>query len=122
MITAAKRIALLAGLALAAPAAQADPVFGFGFTFTLEGDLNVGVKVFTNDSKGAAASLGLDYNLTQKALRPNVGVSYLNNQGFLDLNYGFGLGGSNSGVGIGIGGLSKNVSSGPVCTFRCGAA
>lgn len=106
--------------ALAAPAA-ADPTLGLGLTFTWgggsQGDTGVGLRVFSNDErKEFVGTLGVDYMLGSRSVRPNVGVAYLARNSYvgMDIGYDFGSSGVNVGVGLGLADTKKKADPAPV--------
>ncbi|WP_137702245.1 hypothetical protein [Marimonas lutisalis] len=107
-----KRIALATALvttaAIAAPAAQADPAFGFGLTYVFGGgqsDVAFGAKVFSDDTpQDGVVSLGLDYKIGSNSLRPNIGAAYLDNDVYGDVNIGYDIGAGAVDFGLGVGG------------------
>lgn len=117
MIKSAISAAALAVL-LSAPAARADVGFGFGFTFIFGGDVAFGGKVFSTDKpESAALSLGVDYKLTSGSFRPNVGVAYLDEDFYVDLNAGYDINAGDMDFGIGAGGLGNMRSPGGTMTI-----
>ena len=69
---------------------QADPSFGFGINYIFGGDWAVGFRVFHDDDPGSAVvSLGLDYKFGSQALRPTVGVGYLEEDYYVDFSLGY---------------------------------
>ena len=107
-----KRIALVTALAMtagfAAPAVQADPAFGLGFSFVFGGgnnDVAFGARVFSDDTpQNGAVSLGLDYKFGSNSFRPNIGAAYLDNDVYGDLSIGYDIGAGAMDFGIGLGG------------------
>lgn len=99
-------------LALAAPVA-ADPTLGFGLTITFGNgkvDTGLGVRVFSDDEQDQAAlSLGLDYMFVEQSFRPTVGVAYLMDNSYIELNGGVMINSGEFGFGLG-GGYAKTVS------------
>ncbi|MBQ0756642.1 MAG: hypothetical protein KBT66_11275 [Amphritea sp.] len=101
-----KKLTLIAAIAatLATPIAQADAGVGAGITYVFGQGFAVGVKVFTNDEEDkGVGSFGLDYMLGSGAWRPNVGVGYLGDSIYGDVNagYNYQTGGWTFGVGAG---------------------
>lgn len=98
-------------LSLAAPVA-ADPTLGLGLTITFGNgsvDTGLGVRLFSDDEKNQAAlSLGLDYMFVNQSFRPAVGVAYLMDSSYLELNGGVMIGTGEFGLGVG-GGYAKTV-------------
>lgn len=97
-------LAAIVAASLTTPIAQADAGFGAGITYVFGQGVAVGVKVFTNDKedKGVGA-VGLDYMLGSGTWRPNVGVGYLGDNIYGDVNagYNYKTGAWNFGVGAG---------------------
>ena len=108
-----KNIALAAGLAAAtfvvAPAAQADPAFGLGLTYTFgasgKSDVALGARIFSSDKpQDFAASIGLDYKFGSGSIRPSIGAAYLENNWYSDLSIGYDTGAGEIDFGLGAGG------------------
>lgn len=101
--------AVATSLALSVPA-QADPSLGIGFSLVLSGgkpDVAIGAKVFSNDrADRGALSVGLDYRIGAKRWRPNVGVAYLRDKGYVDVNVGYDPISAAADFGAGLGGTS----------------
>lgn len=95
-------------LTLALPVA-ADPVLGFGLSLKFGGgevDAGVGVRLFSDDDEDSfAATLGLDYMLKSRSLRPTVGAAYLMNDSYIGLDLGLDLQSRALDFGVGIGGV-----------------
>jgi len=73
-----------------APVAQADTGIGGGISYVFGQGLAVGVKLLTTDKKDKTiASVGLDYMLGTGTWRPNVGLGYLGDKVYGDLNTGY---------------------------------
>jgi hypothetical protein len=106
-----KVLATAAALALSAHGAASDailethdasPTVSVGFSWVFGQGFGVGAKIFSTDRSGrGAATLGMDYLFTGQRWRPNVGVAYLKDGGFVGLNMGFGEGGLDFGLGLG---------------------
>ncbi|MFT6913891.1 MAG: hypothetical protein ACJAWL_000177 [Motiliproteus sp.] len=83
-------LATIAAASLMTPMAQGDAGVGAGMTYVFGQGVAVGMKVFTNDKEDhAVGSAGLDYMLGTGAWRPNVGVGYLGDNVYGDLNAGY---------------------------------
>ena len=81
---------------------DADPTVSAGLTWVFGKGAAVGLKLFSTNREGdAAATLGIDYLFNSGAWRSNVGVAYIDNGVFFDLNLGFGNGEMDFGAGIG---------------------
>lgn len=115
-----KKISLAAAVtaSLATPIAQADVAIGAGITYVFGEGLAVGVKVFTDDEKNkVVGTLGLDYLVNTRAWRPNVGVGYLGENIYGDVNAGYNYGADEWDYGVGIGFLDTDEDkSAPVIT------
>ncbi len=97
---------LLAASALS-QTAQADMAFGLGVSYIFGQGVAVSAKAFTNDQEDeAAGSFGIDYLPATGSWRPNVGVSYLGNNVYGDINFGYDYQGSNWNFGVGAGGVN----------------
>lgn len=103
--------------ALSTPA-TADPVLGFGLSFTFgAGKVNtgIGMRVFSNDERDkAAASVGLDYMFGTKSWRGSLGAAYMMDNSYIELNGGYGFGGGGFDFGFGAGGA--NTTKAPVAS------
>jgi outer membrane protein W len=89
-----KKISLVAAItaSLAIPYSQADVGAGVGITYVFGQGIAVGVKAFTDDKEDkAVGSVGIDYMLSTKAWRPNVGIGYLNDNIYTDATAGYDL-------------------------------
>lgn len=99
-------------LALSLPV-QADTTFGLGVNLSFGGgagpQTGVGVRMFSGNKKNSTvASVGFDYLLQSRKIRPSVGVAYLGSNTYLGADLGFTPGqGLNVGMGLG---LSKTQS------------
>lgn len=95
-------------VSLSAPA-LADPTLGFGLSFAFGGgkaETGVGVRMFSNDEQDQfAASIGLDYLIQSKRLRPTVGAAYLGDNSYIGLDLGFGLNGEGFDFGFSAGAI-----------------
>lgn len=101
-----KKITLIAAMttALVAPYSQADVGAGVGVTYVFGQGFAVGVKAFSDDDEDeAVASVGIDYMLSSKSWRPNVGVGYLDDNIYTDLTAGYDFGHNGWTFGIGAG-------------------
>lgn len=94
-------------LALSLPA-QADTTFGLGVNLSFGGgagpQTGVGVRMFSGNKKNSTvASVGFDYLLQSRKIRPSVGVAYLGANTFIGADLGFTPGqGLNFGMGLGL--------------------
>ncbi|MFT6913893.1 MAG: hypothetical protein ACJAWL_000179 [Motiliproteus sp.] len=110
-------LAAIVAASLMTPMAQADAGVGAGMTYVFGQGVAVGLKVFTNDKEDqAVGSAGLDYMLGTGAWRPNVGVGYLGDSVYGDLNAGYDYqkGAWNLGAGAGAGTSSADIEDEPV--------
>ena len=107
-LVAASALALTLALTLVRPVA-ADPVLGFGLSLTFGGgevDAGVGVRLLSDDDEDSfAATLGVDYMLKSRSLRPTVGAAYLMNDSYIGLDLGLDLQSRELDFGVGIGGV-----------------
>jgi hypothetical protein len=95
-------------LALGSPVA-ADPAVGLGVTFTWggsgsTGDTGIGLRLFSDDERSEfVGSVGLDYMIKSRQVRPSVGIAYLASKSYvgMDVGFDFASGGLNVGVGLG---------------------
>lgn len=98
-------LAVIVAASLATPLAQADAGIGVGMTYVIGQGAAVGMKVFTRDREDqTVGSAGLDYMLGSGKVRPNVGIGYLGNNIYGDVNAGYDFQNSawNLGVGAGV--------------------
>ncbi|WP_415884121.1 hypothetical protein [Neptuniibacter sp. QD34_54] len=101
-----KKISIVAAIAasLATPYSQADVGAGLGVTYIFGQGFAVGVKAFTDDKEDkAVGSVGIDYMLSTKAWRPNVGIGYLNDNIYTDVTAGYDLQQNSWTFGLGAG-------------------
>ncbi|WP_112312276.1 hypothetical protein [Pseudogemmobacter bohemicus] len=89
------------------PAQAGDAGLGLGLTWVFgsggNGGLAAGAKIFTDRSKdNSAGSLGLDYHFGSSSLRPNLGISYIGDGGYVDASFGYNIG--NRAIDFGLGG------------------
>lgn len=107
-LVAASALALTLALMPVRPVA-ADPAVGFGLSLTFGGgevDAGVGVRLFSDDDEDSfAATLGLDYMLKSRNLRPTVGAAYLMDNSYIGLDMGLDLKSREFDFGVGIGGV-----------------
>ncbi|WP_298857473.1 hypothetical protein [uncultured Sulfitobacter sp.] len=109
-LAAASALALTLALTLVRPAA-ADPAVGFGLSLTFGGGevdagVGVGVRLFSDDDEDSfAATLGLDYMLKSRSMRPTVGAAYLMDDSYIGLDMGLDLQSREFDFGVGIGGV-----------------
>ncbi|MDQ2089329.1 hypothetical protein [Marimonas arenosa] len=93
------------------PAAQADPAYGIGLTYTFGaggGDVAIGARVFSDDTpENGALSLGLDYKINSQSLRPSIGAAWLDRDVYGDLSLGYDFGAQSVDFGLGLGGWSN---------------
>jgi hypothetical protein len=83
---------------------QADAGIGAGVTYVFRQGVAVGVKLFSNDKEDkVVGTAGLDYMLGTGSWRPNVGIGYLGDKVYGDINasYNFQSGIWDFGVGAG---------------------
>lgn len=111
---------LLGGTAFAALMlpfqANADPTASIAFTWVFGEGFAIGAKAFSNDESGkAAATIGLDYLFSAEQWRPNIGVAYLDDDFFVDLNVGVNNADfSEVNVGIGVGPIDSDDGDDPI--------
>jgi len=119
-----KRFSRLA-LICAVPLALATPVYsgptvglGLSFGFGAGGvQTGIGIRVFSNNrSKTTVGSVGIDYMLPSQTWRGTVGVGYMQNNGYVGLDLGFGLTDGAVSFGLGLGGAAtkRRPATGPV--------
>lgn len=97
----------LIAASMLSPTSQADVGFGGGITYIFGQGFAVGVKAFTsNNEDEAAGSIGLDYMLPTGGWRPNVGISYLGDNIYGDINVGYDYQQSSWNFGVGAGGVN----------------
>lgn len=108
-------------LALSAPVA-AEPALGLGVTFTWGGagsstDTGIGLRLFSDNERSEfVGSLGVDYMIASRQVRPNLGVAYLASKSYVGMDVGFDLssGGLNVGVGLGAANSKRKPNPAPV--------
>jgi hypothetical protein len=97
--------ALAALLASGAPV-LAGPSFGLGLSFVFGSGVALGGRVFSTDKpQNGALSLGVDYKFANGAVRPNIGVGYLDQDVYTDFSVGIDMQSRDMDFGIGVGGL-----------------
>ncbi|MCW1917959.1 hypothetical protein NX862_04270 [Rhodobacter sp. KR11] len=100
-----KMAAVVATMA-AAPVA-ADPVVGLGLTFWFgsgQTQTGVGLRVFSDDqNESVVGSVGVDYILQGGAIRPTLGIAYLQDNAYVGADLGFDMAGGPIQFGAGIG-------------------
>lgn len=78
---------------------------GVGISYVFGQGLTVGVKIFSDDKEGnAVGTAGLDYLLGSGAWRPNIGIGYLGDNHYGDLNAGYNYQIGRWSLGVGAGG------------------
>ena len=106
-------------LCLSAPA-MADPTVGLGVSLSFGAgkvDTGIGLRLFSDNKQDKfVGSLGLDYMLGGKELRPTIGATYLGTDSYIGLDLGYGLKSRSVDFGLGIGGTDtkKTRTSPPV--------
>jgi hypothetical protein len=83
---------------------HAETSFGIGVSYIFGEGIAVSGKVFADDEEyqvGAAA--GIDYMLKTGAWRPNMGVAYIGDHNYGDLNVGYNLKNKAIDFGVGVG-------------------
>lgn len=116
-------VAALASPALAVPcqqtAVKSKPTIGLGFSLAFGAgkvEPSFGVRVFSGNVKGhGAATVGLDYVLSSKRVRPTIGAAILGTNSYVGVDMGFYLDGGGVDFGLGAGGLKTAKASAPVC-------
>jgi hypothetical protein len=69
---------------------KADPGVGIGFSYVFGEGASIGLKVFSDDEEDTgAAEIGIDYVFPSQSWRPHVGVAYLADDYYVDLNVGY---------------------------------
>lgn len=88
---------------------ESDIGFGIGLSWALGAKsastgLSVGVKAFSQKrTDSVAASVGLDYNFASGGFRPNLGLAYLLQDQYIDVNYGYNFADQAWGLGLATG-------------------
>lgn len=100
-------LTVVSGLGLAALPVQADPVLGVGVTFWFGGgqtQTGIGLRLFSDDeNESVVGSIGADYILQGGAIRPTLGIAYLQDDAYIGADIGFDLSGGPLHFGAGIG-------------------
>lgn len=91
-------------VAMTLPAAQiakADPAVGASLTYVFGTGVGAGLRLFSNDEEDElAGSIGIDYNFGAQSFRPNLGLNYLFEDGFIGGDIGSTGGSSNLDFGL----------------------
>jgi hypothetical protein len=96
--------ALVISVALPANPAVADVGYGGGLNYVFGQGLSVGLRVFSDDEEDeVAGSMGIDYVLKGRSWRPVVGLVYLGDDHYGELNFGYNLTSKTFDVGVGVG-------------------
>ncbi|MCW1917958.1 hypothetical protein NX862_04265 [Rhodobacter sp. KR11] len=109
------------GQTAASPAA-ADPVVGLGLTFWFgsgQTQTGVGLRVFSDDqNESVVGSVGVDYILQGGAIRPTLGIAYLQDNAYVGADLGFDMAGGpiQFGAGIGVTNTAEDPVAAPVVT------
>ena len=94
---------------LVAGPVSADPTIGFGVSFSFGGGASatgLGLRLFSdNERNKVAATVGVDYMLNTRRVRPTVGVAYMGRNNYVGVDLGFGLNGEGVDFGVGLGGV-----------------
>lgn len=108
-------------LALGAPVA-AEPGLGLGVTFTWggagsSGDTGIGLRLFSDNERSTfVGSLGVDYMITSRQVRPSVGVAYLASKSYVGMDVGFDIASGGLNVGVGLGAANSKRAPSPALT------
>lgn len=102
-----KQVSLSAFLAafLSVPVVHAEVGFGAGVSYVFGEGVAVGLRVFSdNEEDKGVGSVGLDYMLGTGGVRPTVGIAYLGENAYGELNAGYNYqnGIWNFGIGAGM--------------------
>jgi hypothetical protein len=83
---------------------HAETGFGIGVSYIFGGGVAVSGKVFADDEEyEVEAAAGIDYMLKSGAWRPNIGVAYIGDHNYGDLNVGYNLKNKAIDFGFGVG-------------------
>ena len=96
-------------LGLAVPV-LAEPTIGLGVSMTFGSgrhQTGVGLRFMSdNEAESIVGTVGIDYMLQSKNLRPTVGLAYLSEKVYFGLDIGYDFNGSAYDIGVGVGGLN----------------
>jgi|TARA_Y100001001_G_scaffold55788_1_gene52657 hypothetical protein len=85
-------------------ASASDLGYGVGISYVFGQGLAVGIKAFADDEANeGTVGIGMDYVFSNSGLRPNVGIGYLGDGYYGDLNLGYNLGIGEFDLGVGAG-------------------
>jgi len=85
-------------------ASASDLGYGVGISYVFGQGLAVGIKAFADDEANeGTVGIGMDYVFSNSGLRPNVGIGYLGDGYYGDLNLGYNLGIGQFDLGVGAG-------------------
>jgi hypothetical protein len=117
-------VAAMAGPAMAGPicstpAVKSEPAIGLGFSVAFGSgkvEPSVGIRLLSGNVKGrGAATVGLDYSLSTKRVRPTVGAAFIGTNSYFGIDMGFSLDGSGFDFGVGAGGLKTAMAGTAIC-------
>ena len=101
------------------PAVKSEPAIGLGFSLAFGSgkvEPSVSVRLLSGNVKGrGAATVGLDYGLSTKRVRPTVGAALLGTNSYFGIDMGFALDGSGYDFGVGAGGLKTATAGTAFC-------
>ena len=101
------------------PAVKSEPAIGLGFSLAFGSgkvEPSVSVRLLSGNVKGrGAATVGLDYSLSTKRVRPTVGAALLGTNSYFGIDMGFSLDGSGYDFGVGAGGLKTATAGTAFC-------
>lgn len=110
---------LVIGAALTTNPAVADVGYGGGLNYVFGQGLSIGLRVFSDDEEDeVAGSMGIDYVLKGRSWRPVVGVVYLGDNHYGELNFGYNLSAKKFDVGIGAGYADTEDDKKDECSFE----
>ncbi|GGK75958.1 hypothetical protein [Amphritea balenae] len=120
-----KQVSLVAYLAafLSVPIAHAEVGFGAGVSYVFGEGVAVGLRVFSDNEEGKGVGLiGLDYMPGTGGVRPSVGIAYLGENVYGELNTGYNnqKGEWNLGIGAGLTDTDEDPKAAPAVAVDTG--
>lgn len=96
----------------------ADVGYGAGINYVFGKGLSVGLRLFSDDEQDqVAGSVGVDYMLKGGSWRPVVGVVYLGDDNYGELNIGYNLKLKAFDIGVGVGYANTDDDNNHSCEY-----